>query len=204
MACVSGLFDSFDEAYDAMTALQEAGTDAAQVSLITNNMVLQAKREASIPTAPILDGCPDQAAAALSPPGESRAFDALGILTLPGIGDVAAIGWVTASLVGVAGSTYNGSQPESLVNTLQQNDVSERMADTYSEALRRGSTLLLIRCAEPEVAKVEALLNEWGSVKIDQRRDIYVAEGWIAFDRTMPPLTLEEIERDRRTRGLGR
>jgi hypothetical protein len=31
-----------------------------------------------------------------------------------------------------------------------------------------------------------------------------VAEGWITFDRTMPALTFEEIERDRRTRGLVR
>ncbi|KYB46250.1 hypothetical protein AB664_23285 [Brucella anthropi] len=104
----------------------------------------------------------------------------------------------------MAGSTQNAMQPASLVNTLQQNDVSERMAETYSEALRRGSTLLLIRCAKAEIAQVEALLDEWGSVKIDERRDAYVAEGWITFDRTMPALTFEEIERDRRTRGLVR
>ncbi|NKX17160.1 hypothetical protein HGG75_24340 [Ochrobactrum pseudogrignonense] len=72
---------------------------------------------------------------------------------MPGIGEVAAIGWVTAALVGVAGSTQNAMQPASLVNTLQQNDVSERMAETYSEALRRGSTLLLIRCAKAEIAQ---------------------------------------------------
>jgi hypothetical protein len=165
---------------------------------------LQANREAKLSTTRTLDASQSDAAAPVSPPPDSHAFEALGIMTLPGIGEVAAIGWVTAALVGVAGSTQNAMQPASLVNTLQQNDVSERMAETYSEALRRGSTLLLIRCAKAEIAQVEALLDEWGSVKIDERRDAYVAEGWITFDRTMPALTFEEIERDRRTRGLVR
>lgn len=204
MACVSGLFDSFDEAYDAMTALRQGGISAEHLSLITNNMVLQANREAKLSTTRTSDASQSDAAAPVSPPPDSHAFEALGIMTLPGIGEVAAIGWVTAALVGVAGSTQNAMQPASLVNTLQQNDVSERMAETYSEALRRGSTLLLIRCAKAEIAQVEALLDEWGSVKIDERRDAYVAEGWITFDRTMPALTFEEIERDRRTRGLVR
>jgi len=203
MACVSGLFDSFDEAYDAMSALREAGIEAEHVSLITNNVVLQANPQARICTPPPSDQCLNDAAAQLSPP-DNHALEAVGIMSLPGIGEVAVIGWITASLVGVAGSTHNTSEPASIVDTLQQNDISERMADTHSEALRRGSTLLLTRCDEAEVVKVEALLDEWGSVKIDERRDLYVAEGWIAFDRTMPPLTFEEIERDRRARGLDR
>jgi len=206
MACVSGLFDSFDEAYDAMSALREAGIEAEHVSLITNNVVLQGDQQARICGAPQSVECLNDAAAQPSPHDSHTldSLDALAIMSLPGIGEVAVIGWVTAFLVGVAGSTHNASEPASIVNTLQQHDISERMADTYSEALRRGSTLLLTRCDEAEVNKVEALLDEWGSVKIDERRDLYVAEGWIAFDRTMPPLTFEEIERDRRARGLDR
>lgn len=203
MACVSGLFDSFDEAYDAMSALREAGIEAEHVSLITNNVVLQGVQQARICGAPQSVECLNDAAAQPSP-HDSHTLDALGIISLPGIGEVAVIGWVTASLVGVAGSARNASELTSIVNTLPQHDISERMADTYSEALRRGSTLLLTRCDEAEVNKVEALLDEWGSVKIGERRDLYVAEGWIAFDRTMPPLTFEEIERDRRARGLER
>ncbi|GAA5629144.1 hypothetical protein Brsp05_04443 [Brucella sp. NBRC 12953] len=202
MACVSGLFDSYDEAFDAMAALSEAGIDPADVGLVTNHTVFETCRQASLcattpKPSPVAQGDPRSA------PQESSVVEALGIMTLPGIGAVAALGWVTASLVGVAGSARSGSQPLSLATTLQQSDISERDAETYSEALRRGSTLLQVRCSNEAVGKVEALLDEWGSVKIDERRDLYVAEGWIAFDRTMPPLTLEEIERDRRIRGAG-
>lgn len=198
MACVSGLFDSYDEAFDAMAALREAGIDRGDLSLVTNHTVFETSRQARL--CATAQPSPTAQSAPVSP-REDPVAEALGIMTLPGIGAVAVLGWVTASLVGVAGSARNGSGPASLVTTLQQSDIGERAAETYSEALRRGSTLLLIRCANEAVGKVEALLDEWGSVKIDQRRDLYVAEGWIAFDRSLPPLTQEEIERDRRIRG---
>jgi len=199
MACVSGLFDSYDEAFDAMAALREAGIDPGDLSLVTNHTVFETSRQARL-CATTPQSSPTAQSEPVSP-RENPVVEALGIMTLPGIGAVAVLGWVTASLVGVAGAARNGSQPVSLATTLQQSDIGEREAETYSEALRRGSTLLLIRCANDAVGKVEALLDEWGSVKIDQRRDLYVAEGWTAFDRSLPPLTLEEIERDRRIRG---
>ncbi|WP_152027260.1 hypothetical protein [Brucella pituitosa] len=173
MACVSGLFDTYDEAYDALVAIREAGAEPEQLSLITNNTTL-----------------PDSRSSAESV-----------IASLPGIGEVAVIGWITAALAGTAGSPHT-SPPTSLAAALQGNELSERLAETYSEALRRGSTLLLVRCAETDVAKVEAMLDDWGTVKIDELRDRYIAEGWIAFDQTVQPLTLEDIERGRRVRGL--
>ncbi|MGW6780250.1 hypothetical protein ACWF50_19745 [Brucella pseudogrignonensis] len=200
MACVSGLFDSYDEAFDAMAALSEAGIDPADLSLVTNNTVFETSRQARL-CATTPQPSPVAQSEPVSAQRENPVVEALGIMTLPGIGAVAVLGWVTASLVGVAGAARNGSQPVSLATTLLQSDIGEREAETYSEALRRGSTLLLVRCSNEAVRKVEALLDEWGSVKIDERRDLYVAEGWIAFDHTLPALTLEEIDRDRRIRG---
>jgi uncharacterized protein (TIGR02271 family) len=72
-------------------------------------------------------------------------------------------------------------------------------ADTYSEAVRRGSTVVAVDAAtESEVAKVRSLLHQFGSVDVDSRAANWKSRGWSGFDPNSPLLSDDEqaFERD--------
>ena len=77
--------------------------------------------------------------------------------------------------------------------------LSEPDAHVYSEAVRRGGTLVTVRTTHA-IDKIDRLLNRHEPINAAARRREYETSGWKAFDPLAPAYQTEtaEIERQRR------
>ena len=196
MAYITGLFDNYDEAADAVRALEEAGISSDNISLISNNTDGRYAGDALKGDDGAVTGAETGAGLGAVAGGGAGLLTGLGLLSIPGVGPVVAGGWLTATLVGLVGGVTGG-----IVGALVDTGVPEEEAQAYSEAVRRGSALVAVRCDETQRGKVEAILDDWGRVDIGQRRDAYLEEGWESFNASAAPYTADEIERERQRWG---
>ena len=98
----------------------------------------------------------------------------LGLLAIPGVGPVVAAGWLVATLTGAGvGAAIGG-----LAGSLTGAGLSEADAHTYAEGVRRGGTLVTVRADELNAPRVMSVLEEHGSVDIDERAKTWQADGW--------------------------
>jgi len=201
MAYITGLFDNYDEAADAVRALEEAGISAENISLISNNTDGRYAGDALKDEDGAVTGAETGAGLGAVAGGGAGLLTGLGLLSIPGVGPVVAGGWLTATLVGLVGGATAGGVAGGIVGALVETGVPEKEAEAYSEAIRRGSALVAVRCDETEREKVEAILEDWGRVNIGQRRDAYLEEGWESFNASGAPYTADEIERERQRWG---
>ncbi len=51
---------------------------------------------------------------------------------------------------------------------------------TYAEGLRRGGTMVSVRASDPDVDRTIAILEQHGSVDLDERETQWRSEGWTA------------------------
>jgi hypothetical protein len=117
----------------------------------------------------------------------------LGIMAIPGVGPVVAAGWLASTLVGaIAGAAAGG-----LVGILVDAGVSKEDAEVYSEAVRRGGTLVTVQTDGNEVARVEAILSQHQPIDPLSRRKEYQRGGWKGYDPSAEPYDLSEAERER-------
>lgn len=72
-------------------------------------------------------------------------------------------------------------------------------AGTYSEAVRRGSTVVAVDAStDSEVEKARSVMQKLGTVNLDERAAQWKSKGWNGFDPTSSPMTDDELafERD--------
>lgn len=111
----------------------------------------------------------------------------LGLMAIPGIGPVVAAGWLASTAAGAAVGAAAGGALGGLVGALTAAGVSEDDAHVYSEGVRRGGTLLIVRADDMAAAQVEAALDRYRPTDVRSRRDEYRAGGWNRFDESAPP-----------------
>ena len=188
MKTVSRAYDSYVDARAAVKALEEAGVPAQDISLVANKCISPELDEA--------DAYPDAATGiglgtALG--GGAGLLAGLGILTIPGLGPVVAAGWLASIAVGaMAGAAAGG-----VVGALVDAGLSKEHADVYSEAVRRGCTLVSARVAGREGARIQAILDRYKPIDPVQRGADYRQEGWTRFDPKAPPYRPSEAELER-------
>jgi hypothetical protein len=72
----------------------------------------------------------------------------------------------------------------------------------YSEAVRRGSTVVVVTAPSEMVDRAADILNQHGAIDIDRRVAEYREAGWQQHDANAPAYTSEEAAREReRSRG---
>jgi hypothetical protein len=192
MKTVSRAYDTYAHAREAVAALEAAGVPAKDISLVANKCVSAEYDE--------VEKYPDAATGigfggALG--GGAGLLASLGILAIPGLGPVLAVGWLATVAVGaVAGATAGG-----IVGALIDAGLSKEHADVYSEAVRRGCTLVSARVTGKEGARIQAILDSYTPIDPVKRAEDYHREGWTHFDTKAPTYTPNEaeIERIRRT-----
>ena len=189
---VSKLYDSYSQAQRAVEALEQAGFSSSEVSLISryrddNTLADDASGTTTGATAGAVVG------------GGTGLLAALGVIAIPGIGPLVAAGVLATTLVGAAGGSVVGG----LIGALTDYGVSEEDAHVYSEAVRRGSSLVTVRTDDDRSAKADAILNAHTPVDVGQRRQAYMKSGWSKYDPASKGYTAEEIrkERERYLRG---
>lgn len=74
---------------------------------------------------------------------------------------------------------------------------SDEHAGHYSEAVRRGSSVVVVTADEGRVETARATLAAAGAVDIDKRTEAWRQEGYTGFDASARPFAADEIEAER-------
>jgi hypothetical protein len=194
MRTISKVYDSYSQAKRTVQELEAAGIGSSEISLVANKHVSHEHDD--------VDDVSDTAKGA----GIGGALGAgagllagLGLLAIPGLGPVVAAGWLASTAVGAAaGATAGG-----VVGALVDAGENREHAHVYSEAVRRGGTLVSARVPDEKVATVEAVMARAAPIDPVERGALYRKEGWSGtFDPAAPAYHPNQTELDRIRRDL--
>ena len=201
---ISRLYDNYADAERAVTRLQSAGVPHSDISLVANNSDnWYGSRSGKVDRD--RDGTDDRAEGAGTGAGIGAGLGGaagllagLGLLAIPGLGPVVAAGWLASTAAGAAAGAATGG----IIGALTEAGVSKEDASRYAEGVRRGGTLVSARVPDQDRARLDALLHE-RSVNLQERSTAWQKSGWTDFDAASPPLSPEDIVRERELYGAG-
>ena len=184
---VSHLFDDYQSARSAVTALHQAGFTSNEVSLVASNAdkrYVEEEGASGAATGAGVGGAVGAGAGILT---------ALGVLAIPGLGPLVAAGIFATTLA----TTAVGAAAGGLVGSLMDYGVPEEDAHLYAEGIRRGATLVTVRASDERAAKADAILDQHDPVDMTARRASYTKSGWSTYDPKAPAYSADEIKRER-------
>jgi hypothetical protein len=203
---ITRLYDTHTQALGAVEDLERGGVDRDRISLVSNNSDNwhDGKRDAG----PLGDAHRDGENEAAEGAGEGAAtggligggaglLAGLGMLAIPGLGPVVAAGWLASTAVGAAIGAVAGAATGGLLGALKEAGHTDEEANVYSEGVRRGGTLVSVKAADDDAARIEQILNGRRGIDARTRGDAYRADGWSRFDQDAAPYTAEQVRRER-------
>ncbi len=179
---ITAFFENYQDASEAVRRLEAAGIPHRDISLVANNEGDRYSSHASRTfdgtnhhdDTHADDGAGTGATVGTLAGGGAGALAGLGMLAIPGLGPVVAAGWLVSTLVGAgAGAALGG-----LVGSLVGAGVPEHDAHAYAEGVRRGGALVTVRASESEVNRIIDILDDEGTVDLDERQNSWQSEGW--------------------------
>jgi hypothetical protein len=194
MRTVTKVYDSYAQAKRTVQDLEAAGIGSGEISLIANKHVSREHAD--------VNDVSDTAKGA----GIGGALGAgagllagLGLLAIPGLGPVVAAGWLASTAVGAAaGATAGG-----IVGALVDAGENREHAHVYSEAVRRGGTLVCARVPDEKAVTAEQIMGRSTPIDPVERGALYRREGWSGtFDPKAPAYRPSETELERIRRDL--
>ncbi|RUU65256.1 hypothetical protein EOD03_37020, partial [Mesorhizobium sp. M7A.T.Ca.TU.009.01.1.2] len=141
MKTVTGLFDNYDQARDAVGELEATGVPHDDISIVASNSSGRLTGEAS-------EAGEDAAAGAgvgAVIGGAGGLLTGLGLMAIPGVGPVVAAGWLAATAVGAVGGAVVGGAAGGIIGAMTESGVPENDAHVYAEGVRRGGTMVIAR-----------------------------------------------------------
>jgi len=182
---ITALYDNYDDASAAVAKLEAQGIPHSDISIVGSNE--GDRHNARVGTSTTASDRTDTTESAATGAGTGATLGTvlggaaglltgLGLLAIPGVGPVVAAGWLVTTLTGAG----IGAAAGGLTGGLTGAGLSETDAHTYSEGVRRGGTLVTVRADETRSASVMDILEEHGSIDLDERAQGWRAEGWTA------------------------
>ena len=199
MQTYTRLYDNYDDAQHVVQALEADGIPHSDVSIVANNSDNRYPATGNATTEETSAsgaGAGTGATVGTILGGGAGLLAGIGALAIPGVGPIVAAGWLVATLTGAGIGAAAGGLGGALVGA----GVSEEDADTYSEGVRRGGTLVTVRADESNASRIDAVLDGRTPVDIGKRRAEYQSEGWTKHDPDAPPYTAEQVEAERHKR----
>jgi len=202
---IAHMFDRYEDATAAVTALEAAGFSHNDVSLVANQGATGTATGSTIgdaTTAGVPGDRADHAAAGTGTGasigtiigGGAGLLAGIGALAIPGVGPIVAAGWLIATLTGAGVGAAAGG----LLGSLTGAGIPEEHAQVYTEGVRRGGSLVTVRAEESRVAEAESILNGHGPVDVNARgADYRATSDWAGFDANRGTLTAEEMAAER-------
>ena len=195
---VSGLFDSFDDAKQAIHDLEAAGVPHHDISVVSNN----AKGEHDIGKAHQADEAGKDAGTGAGVGGAiggvGGLLAGLGLLAIPGLGPIVAVGWLASTAVGAVVGGAVGAAAGGIVGALTHAGVPEHDANVYAEGVRRGGTLITAKVADDKAMAARTVLTHPDrAVDVAARGQAYREQGWTRFDESAPVYTIVEVDQER-------
>ena len=187
MQTISRVYDSYAQAERVVRDLEAAKVPSNDISLVANKYV--SEKYANVEeTSAAASGAGFGAVVG----GGAGLLAGLGMLAIPGLGPVVAAGWLASTALGaVAGSATGG-----IIGALIGNGTPEHDAHVYSEAVRRGGTLVTVR-TDRDLHDIETIMGRHQPIDPGTRRREYEQTGWAGFDPKAPAYKPGEAEIER-------
>ena len=199
---VVGLYDDLSDARQAVNELKSRGFGENEVSLIANASAEEYHRyfdsasgtyRAEVEQSHSGAGTGAGIGALLG--GLAGLLAGLSMITIPGIGPIIGAGPIASTLAGaVAGGLVGG-----LLGALTDMGVPEEHAGYYSEGVRRGGSLVIVKTNASQVAQATSVLQSFNPVDIEQRVSSWRQGGWNGYDPKAEPYTAARIAEERRS-----
>lgn len=190
MQTFTRVYDNYAQAAEAVRNLEKIGIPADDISVVANKSVTENYSDATDVDDPSEAASGAGIGAALG--GGAGLLAGLGMLAIPGLGPVVAVGWLASTALGaVAGSAAGG-----LIGALVDAGTTREDAHVYSEAVRRGGTLVTVRTNHTS-DRIGATLDGYKPIDPIGRRAEYEQSGWTEFDPDAPPYRSEEATTER-------
>ncbi len=188
MKTITRVYDSYNQARQAVADLENEGVRPADINLIANKYVCEETEGldsggATAPSAGV--------GAALG--GTAGLLAGLGIFAIPGLGPVIAAGALAATAVGAAAGALGGS----VIGALVSAGVAEPEAHVYCEAVRRGGTMVSARVHNDNAEHLAEVMSHHHPIDASSRVADYHREGWTKFDPKAEPYVPSRAEVDR-------
>lgn len=178
MKTITKVYDTYEKARNAVDDLESAGIPMSTISVLANREV-SAQYEDVEEATEASSGAGVGAAVG----GAAGLLAGLGLMAIPGLGPVVAAGWLASTALGaVAGGATGG-----IVGSLIGAGVPEEHAHVYSEAVRRGGTLVSVQAEDHNIAKVHSILDNFIPLDPVKQGAAYRRGGWNAFDPEAAP-----------------
>lgn len=201
---VAGLFDNQSQAESAVQGLVEAGIARERISLTMRDRDdLRKMRESTGTKA--AEGAGTGATAGTIAGGFAGLLIGAGLLAIPGIGPILALGPLSA-VIGTGAAAAGaaavgagaGAATGGLIGALVGSGVPEEEAHVYSEGVRRGGVLVAVDPAsETERNNALEILRNRGAVDLTNRGREYREGGWHGYNPDAPEYPLHTPEPDR-------
>lgn len=188
MTVVTGLFDTAEEAAEAIRALKDAGIRDEDISLVANTVDADIDRETAV-----ADDAGTGAGLGAVVGGAGGLLAGLGVLAVPGLGPVVAAGWLLTTAVGAVAGAVVGGAAGGLIGALTAAGVSPEDAHFYAESVKRGGSLVTVRATGEQAEMADDILHDAERVDVQSRRAAYERDGWEAFDENAEPYSPDEI-----------
>ncbi len=188
MRTVCRVYDSYAQARATVEALEKAGFASPDISLVANKHV--SKDYADVEE---VSDAAKGAGIGGALGGGAGLLAGLGLLAIPGLGPVVAAGWLASTAVGVAAGAATGG----IVGALVDVGVDRQHAEVYSEAIRRGGTMVTAKVRDEDSTRAENIMDGQRPIDPVGRRDEYRKTGWQKFDQAAPPYRPGQAEIDR-------
>jgi len=188
MKTLSKAYDTYGQARQVVADLNAAGIPDSNISVVANKYVSAEHDDVEEHS-----GAATGAGVGAAVGGTGGLLAGLGIMAIPGVGPVVAAGWLAATLVGALAGAATGG----ILGALVDAGVSEEDAEVYSEAIRRGGTLVTVRADDSQAVAAQAILDKYQPIDPLSRRNEYRKAGWKGYDPKAAPYDLSEAERER-------
>ena len=194
MRTVTGLYDSYDDARSAVTALEEAGVPSDHISIVTNKANgVDVEGQGSYAG----EGAGAGAGVGAVAGGAGGLLTGLGMLAIPGVGPVVAAGWLAATAAGAVAGAVAGGAVGGIVGAMISEAVPEDEANFYAEGIRRGGSVVTAKVEDSKAEVAQSILSASRPVDYVSRRTSYQQQCWSRFDESADPYTIEQIEAER-------
>lgn len=176
MQTITKAYETYAQARNAVDALLAAGIPISEISVLGRRGSVDKADKASKP----FEGTEAGAGAGLGAAagGVAGLLTGLGIVSIPGLGPVVAAGWLASTALGAAAGGATGG----IVGSLIGSGVPEEHAQIYSEAVRRGGTLVSVQAEDHNVDLVHTILGTFMPLDPAQQGAEYRQDGWDKFD----------------------
>jgi hypothetical protein len=196
-ATVVGVFNSVQDAHEAIRHLEQQGFSRDQISLVANRNARGLEHMSEEDKSAMKDKTSD----VLADAGIGAAIGGVGGLLLsvagiaiPGIGPILAAGPIAAALTGAGIGAASGG----IIGALTESGIPEEHAHHYSESVRRGDVLVMVRASGDRADRACEILDDHGAVDVDERVQNWQSRGWSGrYDAAAEAYSRDDLERER-------